>query len=138
MPLNRPHVLGMTKKHTAFALAITLALAAPAPLLAQDAQADREEGLSLMERGMRQLFDGLFQEMEPALGDMAEAMKELAPMARQLADLIGDAQYYDPPERLENGDIIIRRKADAPPPPALPVPNPPPPLDQRPAGEVDL
>jgi hypothetical protein len=119
-------------------LCLTLALAAPAPVLAQNAQTEREEGLSLMERGMRLLFDGLIQEMEPALDDMAKALKELEPMARQLADLIGDVRYYDPPERLENGDIIIRRKADAPPPPTLPVPDPSPQIDAAPEGQIDL
>jgi hypothetical protein len=78
------------------------------------------------------------QEMEPALDDMAKALKELEPMVRQLAELIGDVRYYDPPERLENGDIIIRRKADAPPPPTLPVPDPSPQIDAAPEGQIDL
>lgn len=91
-----------------------------------------------MERGLRLLFDGLLQDMEPALDEMAKAMKELEPMARQLAELIGDVRYYEPPERLENGDIIIRRKADAPPPPKLPVPEANPPVDTAPDGQVDL
>lgn len=86
---------------------------------------------------MRQLFDGLIQEMEPALGEMADAMKELEPMVKQLADLIGDVRHYEQPERLENGDIIIRRKADAPPPPKLPELAVPP-LDPAPEGQIDL
>lgn len=133
MPNDRTHIGGMKQ---IFALCAALSLAAPMPLLAQDAQADREEGLSLMERGFRQLFDGLAQEMEPALGEMAEAMKELQPMARQLADLIGDARNYEAPERLENGDIIIRRKADAPPPPPLPEAEPP--VEAVPDGQIEL
>jgi hypothetical protein len=118
-------------------LCLTLALAVPGPVFAQDAQKDREEGLNLLERGMRQLFDGLIQEMEPALGEMADAMKELEPMAKQLADLIGDVRNYEQPERLENGDIIIRRKADAPPPPKLPELSEPP-LEPAPKGQIDL
>ena len=86
---------------------------------------------------MRQLFDGMIEEVEPALEEMAKAMKELEPMARQLADLIGDVRHYEQPERLENGDIIIRRKADAPPPPKLPELGTP---SQEPApeGQIDL
>ncbi|MGO4909015.1 AAA+ family ATPase [Pseudorhodobacter sp. W20_MBD10_FR17] len=119
-----------------------LATVAPLPVFAQDVQQDRDEGLSLVERGMRLFFDGLIQELEPTMDDMAEALKELEPMARQLADLIGDAQYYDAPERLENGDIIIRRKADAPPPPTLPpdlsLPDSKPPDYVGPKGQIDL
>jgi hypothetical protein len=98
--------------------------------------------LGLIDRGMRLLFEGLMQDVEPALEDMAEAMQSLQPMARQLADLIGDVQYYDAPQRLENGDIIIRRKADAPPPPALlpalPKPDANPAIDQSPDGQIEL
>ncbi len=125
----------MKQIYAPFALCVMLAVQ-PMAALAQDAQRDREEGLSLVERGMRQLFNGLIEELEPALedmaGDMAKAMKELEPIARQLADLIGDAKNYDAPERLENGDIIIRRKADAPPPPDLP------PLDQPEVAPPDV
>lgn len=125
-----------------FALCLVLTTTAPLPVIAQDAQQDRDEGLSLVERGMRLFFDGLIQELEPTLDDMAEALKEIEPMARQLADLIGDAQYYDAPERLENGDIIIRRKADAPPPPKLPpdlaLPDDKPLDDTASKGQIDF
>lgn len=135
---DHPHIHKMRQILAPFVLCLTLALAAPVPLFAQDAQADRQEGLSLLERGLRQLFDGLMQDMEPALDEMARALKELEPMARQLAELIGDVRYYEPPERLENGDIIIRRKADAPPPPILPAPNANPPVDAPPDGQIEL
>ncbi|WP_022702977.1 hypothetical protein [Pseudorhodobacter ferrugineus] len=128
----------MKQIFTPCVLCLTLALASPSPLLAQDAQTDREEGFSLMERGFRLLFDGLMQDMEPALDEMAKAMKDLEPMARQLAELVGDVQNYDPPERLDNGDIIIRRKIGAPPPPDLPAPDTNPPLDQKPEGQIEL
>jgi hypothetical protein len=125
-----------------FAFCLSLATAAPLPMHAQEAQQDREEGLSLVERGMRLFFDGVIQELAPTMNDMAEALKELEPMARQLAGLIGDVQYYEAPERLENGDIIIRRKADAPPPPKLPpdqsVPDAEPIGDVAPKGQIDL
>jgi hypothetical protein len=129
-------------KHYYAPIALCLILAVqPLAASAQDAQQDREDGLSLVERGMRQLFDGLIQELEPALDDMTTTMKELGPMARQLANLIGDAQNYEPPERLDNGDILIRRKADAPPPPDLtPLDRPEvaPPDVAVPDGQIDL
>ncbi len=117
-------------------LMLALALTAPAPVPAQTEPDGKEEGLSLMERGMRLLFDELMQDMEPALGEMAEAMKELEPMARKLAELIGDVRHYEQPERLENGDIIIRRKLGAPPPPALPETTPP--EGTAPDGQIEL
>ena len=137
MHLDRPHISGMRQILAPITLCLTLSLVVPAPVLAQDAQSDRDEGLSLMERGMRLLLDGFIQEMEPALDEMAKAMEQLEPMAKQLAALIGDVQYYEQPERLENGDIIIRRKADAPPPPDLPIPDPSP-SEPAPKGQVDL
>jgi hypothetical protein len=121
-----------------FVLSVALVM----PLYAQDPPlpdpAPAEEGFGLVERGMRLLFEGLIRDMEPALGEMAEAMQKLEPMARQLADLIGDVQFYDAPERLDNGDIIIRRKAGAPPPPKLPVPDANPPVDASPEGQIEL
>jgi len=57
------------------------------------------------------------------LEDMARAMREaleafggtLAPWAEQLGALIEEPGAYEPPVRLPNGDILIRRKPDAPP-----------------------
>lgn len=105
-------------------LLLVLALQAPVPAVAQSEPDGKAEGLSLMERGMKLLFDELMKDMEPALGEMAEAMKELEPMARELARMIGDVRNYDAPEQLPNGDIIIRRKPGAPPPPRLPEATP--------------
>ncbi|MFN3263127.1 MAG: hypothetical protein ACE37J_21455 [Pikeienuella sp.] len=57
-----------------------------------------------------------------ALGEEAEAMlrrfaETLDPMAKRLRALIDDLDAYEAPERLPNGDIIIRRKPEAPDPP---------------------
>jgi hypothetical protein len=128
----------MKQKVTAFVLCVALATAQPLTAFAQDSQQNQEEGLSLVERGMRLLFDGLIQEIEPAMGEMAEALKEIEPMARQLASLIGDVKNYEAPERLENGDIIIRRKLDAPEPPELTPPDANPPKGAPPDGQIDL
>ena len=86
---------------------------------AQDINED--SGLSLMERGAQMLMEGLMREMEPAmegLQDMAEEFgpalrdftAQMGPALRGLLDEVEDWSVYHPPEILENGDIIIRRK----------------------------
>ena len=96
-----------------FALALSASLlAAPA-----HAQGDMEEGLKRLEEGARQFFEGLADEMEPAMRGLAA---RLEPTMRALLRLIDDFDAYEMPERLPNGDIIIRRK---PPAPALPDPE---------------
>mgnify|MGYP007029142071 CR=1 FL=1 len=88
-------------------------LALPLPATAQT---PTEEGLGLVERGLGIIAENLWSELGPQLGD---ALTDLAPMARDLSALVDDLGNYHAPERLENGDILIRRRADAPPPPAL-------------------
>lgn len=99
-------------------------LALPVPALAQD-EGEMEEGFSLMEEGARLLFRGLMDEMEPAIDDFAGMAQELEPALDMLASEMGPAlmelmktldsvRYYERPEILPNGDIIIRRSPDAP------------------------
>jgi len=99
-------------------LIAAFAVAAP-PAVAQEEEAER--GLSLMERGARLFFDGLMQEMDPALEEMGRMADEVGPAIRSftremgpaLADLmseIEDFSAYHPPEILPNGDIIMRKK----------------------------
>ncbi len=78
-------------------LALSLALAAP-PVLADetDPPPSFEEGFSLLGEGMSLLMRALESEM--------------APMLESLGALIDDANAYERPEILENGDILIRRK----------------------------
>jgi hypothetical protein len=124
------------------ALALALALSAP-PAMAQDPATD--EGITLLQEGARLLFEGLLSDMEPALRDLegltAEMADQLEPALQFLSTEIGpalialvaridDLRNYDAPEFLENGDIIIRRKADAPP-------FEPPPAEDAPA-EVEI
>lgn len=101
-------------------IALILCLIA-APAAAQEP----EEGLSLMERGARLFFEGLMREVEPALKDLEGAVREMEPAVKEfmdrmgpaLTDLIGkvdDLANYEAPEMLPNGDIILRRKPDAP------------------------
>lgn len=102
----------------------TLACAMPA--LAQE-----EDGPSLMERGAQMLMEGLLQEIEPTIDDlqgMAEefgpALRDFAsqmgPALRSLLDEVEDWSVYHPPEILDNGDIIIRRKQPEEPVPPAP------------------
>ncbi len=78
---------------------------------------DMEEGASLMQEGAKLLLRGLIGQMEPAMDDMAQALsemepylKDLPPKLMELMALIDDVQNYDGPIKLENGDILIRRK----------------------------
>lgn len=66
-----------------------------------------QDGLSLLEEGAKLFFKGLADEMEPALRDFADAVE---PSMRELMRLIDDMDAYHLPERLPNGDIIMRRK----------------------------
>ncbi|GAA0294370.1 AAA+ family ATPase [Rhodovulum strictum] len=94
------------------------ALVAFGPTAAQEAEtapeANLREGMDLLGQGMRLLFRGLGDELEPALRDLAETMQ---PALRRLIEIVDDFDAYQMPERLPNGDIIIRRKPDAPPVP---------------------
>ena len=97
----------------------------PAPDAAPGAtpEGSAEDGASLIERGMGMLFEDLMTNIAPELdgisNDLAGALNQLGPAVSDLSVLVDDISNYQTPERLENGDIIIRRKADAPPPPAL-------------------
>jgi hypothetical protein len=107
-------------KHAVLILALALA---PLPALAQESPApEAEEGPSLMERGLALFFEGFRQELEPALEGMGDALTELQPALDSMMGMIDDITNYSMPEMLENGDIIMRRKPDAPPvePPAAP------------------
>lgn len=101
------------------------------PLQAQEPApeppADMAEGLSLLEEGAKLLLRGLLAEIEPTMEDMGSALAEAEPMLREMLAMMGDLRNYEAPEKLPNGDIILRRKPDAPPPVTIP-----------PEGEIDL
>ena len=107
----------------------TLALVAcltAAPALAQESEdGSISEGLSLMEQGALLLFQGMMDEVEPAIEDFTGMAEDLEPTLRLLATEMGPAmvelfetvdsiRHYEAPEFLPNGDIIMRRKPDAP------------------------
>ncbi|ASM71499.1 MULTISPECIES: hypothetical protein [Roseobacteraceae] len=100
---------------------VTLVAALATPSFAQD----DGDGLSLMERGARMFMEGIMKEMEPAIDDLGGLVDEFGPAMRGFAQEMGPAlrdlmqqvedwSVYDAPEILPNGDIIIRRKPDAP------------------------
>ncbi|TCP62182.1 hypothetical protein EV663_10225 [Rhodovulum bhavnagarense] len=94
---------------TRIAALMIAALVAFTPAAAQQADegADMREGLDLLGEGMRLLFKGLGDEIEPQLKDLADRMQ---PAMTRLMELIDDIDAYHPPEKLPNGDIILRRK----------------------------
>ncbi len=52
-------------------------------------------------------FRGLMEQMKPALNELLETLEVL--------ENIDSIEHYERPEILPNGDIIIRRREDAPP-----------------------
>ncbi|WP_323771401.1 hypothetical protein [Antarctobacter sp.] len=128
--------------------ALVLSLLA-APVAAPVAAQDQDDGLNLMEEGARLFLRGLMTEMEPALKELDEVTREMQPLLRDfavemgpaLADLlekVEDWTVYYPPEMLENGDIIIRRRELLEPdaPKLKPVPKPDP--KNVPGDKIDL
>ncbi len=110
------------------ALTVAVSLAAPlAPMAAQEAlPVPEDDGFDLMEEGARLLMRGLMSEMAPALEEfeglarefepaLERFVAEMGPAMAGLMSAIDDIRNYQTPEILDNGDIIIRRREDAPP-----------------------
>lgn len=74
--------------------------------------AQEEGGSSIMDQALRQLLEGLLLEMEPTLDDMRDFIEQMGPAMADVLNEVKDWSAYEPPEILENGDIIIRRKPD--------------------------
>ena len=69
-------------------------------------------------------MEGMSQEMRAAIQALAS---DMGPALRETIRLIDEIGYYEGPEVLPNGDIVIRRKEDAPPyerPEDAPAPPP--------------
>ena len=58
---------------------------------------------------MQLLFKELLSQIEPALDDFEALGAELGPKIQQLIEMIDDFRNYEAPEKLPNGDIILRR-----------------------------
>lgn len=118
-------------------LAASLFLATASAAQSPEVTPPEDDGLSLFERGAREMLRGLMDEVAPALDEMGLAITKIEPALRELARQVDDIRNYDAPRRLPNGDILIPRRADAPPPPAL-VPEPAPQLGPPKPGEIDI
>ncbi len=99
-------------------IAACFALCLTVPASAQEAEPDAP---TLMERGLELFFEGLEEEMGPALDDFQNwadsfgpsvqgFMQEMGPALSDMMDEIGSWSNYHPPEVLPNGDIILRKK----------------------------
>lgn len=129
-------------RRAALSFAAVLALALPAA--AQEAPGPAPEAPpSLIEQGIALLLRGLMNEVAPEIGDMTrdlhDGAQRLLPALDDLARLVDDIGNYQMPERLANGDILIRRKPGAPPPPPLGESwtQPTPPEDTPPAPDPE-
>jgi hypothetical protein len=95
------------------ALTSTLLLAA-SPLAAETTPSqDVDKGFSLLQEGAKLLFRGMQSQIEPTLKEMTEALAEAKPRLLELLDMMGNIDDYHAPERLPNGDIILRHKTPA-------------------------
>ncbi len=127
---------------------IPLAFAGALTAMPLAAQTKNEEGKDMMDRGMELLFEGLREEMSPALRQMRQLadaygpalfsfLEEMGPAFGELLDDVKDWTAYHPPEILPTGDIIIRKKVRPDPKPeARPVPVPE--TGPPPQGQTDL
>lgn len=108
-------------------IAMSTPLPAPAAQMLP-VQSDRAPDAQLpdeIERAFREMMDRL----RPALDDLLETM-------RVFKD-IDSIENYEAPEVLPNGDILIRRRGDAPPwPPEESPPEAAPPAKAEPPGGV--
>lgn len=96
------------------------ALAIATPVTAQDngeaPDGDVTEGLDLLGEGAQMILEGLMEEMRPLLEEARPYFEdEVLPFLNRMGELMDDVTSYELPERLPNGDIIIRRSDDAPP-----------------------
>jgi hypothetical protein len=105
-----------------FVAPVALIALCASPLAAQTPavpETGTDDGFSLMEEGAKLFMRGIMSEMEPALDEMGKALDQvqpsleaLQPKLRELMALVGDLQNYHAPEKLPNGDIIMRRKSE--------------------------
>lgn len=101
-------------KHALSVGLVAGALAIATPAAAQD-EGDVSEGLGLLGEGTRLIFEGLMEEMRPMIEEARPYFEdEVLPFLNRMGELMDDVTSYELPERLPNGDIIIRRSPDAP------------------------
>ncbi|WP_377190088.1 hypothetical protein [Ruegeria meonggei] len=120
-----------------------IAICALSAALITPAHAEEDTGKSLMEQGAELFFEGLRQEMGPALEDlqgladqlgpaMQSFIEEMGPALAELGAEIKDWSAYEAPEILPNGDIIIRKK------PIEDLQDPPDQTEEDPDGATEI
>ena len=76
-----------------------------------------------LEAGIEDFMRNMLREAQPHLdnlgNDLGGMVSSLGPVLSEIGTMIDDVRNYQAPEMLENGDIIIRRRADAPPRPEM-------------------
>ncbi|MCV2866481.1 AAA+ family ATPase [Defluviimonas sp. WL0075] len=117
----------------ALTTALAIALAFPAVAGTEEEGAEQQgadQGFSLLEEGARIIMRSMLDDIGPKLDEMRDglegAMAEIEPHLAELMDMIGDLQNYHAPEKLPNGDIILRRKV-----PEMPI-------ETGPNGEIEI
>lgn len=110
----------------AFSHLILVAALAAAPALAQvyePPKADEPAPEDSLESGIENFLNNLLGQAQPHLDrlgrDLGDTLGSVGPVFKDIGALMDDVSNYQAPERLENGDILIRRRADAPPPPPV-------------------
>lgn len=94
---------------TARLLAVSTLAASLAIAPAYGGSAESGEGADgrPLSEELDKVFRGLMEQMKPALDELLETLEVL--------ENIDSIEHYERPEILPNGDIIIRRREDAPP-----------------------
>lgn len=88
---------------------------APAPEAIPEATPEGRPLMPFMELFTERSEEMMRQFLEDIGPEMEQLMDGLLPELQRLADVLGGFVHYEMPEILPNGDIIIRRKPDAPP-----------------------
>ena len=105
---------------TRFLTIALLSVALAAPAAAQE-ESETERGFDLLREGSRMILEGILEDMRPMLEEARPFFEEeMLPFLESLGALMDDMTAYEAPERLPNGDIIIRRSPDRP----WPTPEP--------------
>ncbi|MEM6944951.1 MAG: hypothetical protein AAF416_14185 [Pseudomonadota bacterium] len=86
--------------------ALAALLVVPLPAVAQEQHGGYLD-LDAMKRQLDRAWDRLAEDLEPAL----KRVDEVIAVLRE----VDDPRHYEAPMLLPNGDIVIRRRADAPP-----------------------
>lgn len=84
-------------------------------------------------------FEKLLEQFsEESQAFLQDWLTQLTPLLEGLREKVDDLSNYEAPEVMPNGDIIIRRKPDAPAPDTEPETEPEEPPSAPPDGQIEL